>query len=31
MELVPGDVYIPSPFTDVPADCIVGYGDIYVN
>jgi magnesium-transporting ATPase (P-type) len=30
-QLVPGDVYIPGEREEVPADCLVGMGDIYVN
>jgi magnesium-transporting ATPase (P-type) len=28
---VPGDIYIPEEPADVPADCVVAFGDVYVN
>lgn len=30
-QLVPGDIYVPDEHKEIPADCIVGCGDIYVN
>ena len=30
-DLVPGDIYIPEENKEVPADCILLSGDIYVN
>lgn len=29
--LVPGDIYVPEENMQVPADCMVASGDIYVN